>query len=127
MYNLTILFTAIVSIYDADTFRVNLPCDYPLVCHAFPIRATGYDAPEIRGKCPEEKEKALRAKEFVRATLSKSHKIELRNIKRGDRYFRLLAEVWVDGKPLADLVIKEGLARAYGGEKRNGWCPTVTP
>lgn len=124
MYNLTILFTAIVSIYDADTFRVNLPCDYPLVCHAFPIRTTGYDAPEIRGKCPEEKEKAIQAREFVRATLSKSKKIELRNLEP-DKHFRLLAEVWVDGKPLADLVIKEGLARAYGGEKRKGWCSAI--
>ena len=39
----------ITSIYDADTFRVNIK-DWPrLIGERIPIRVNGVDAPEIRG------------------------------------------------------------------------------
>ena len=47
--------------------------------------------------------------------------IELRNIERG-KYFRILADVYTDGKSLAEGLIKSGHARAYDGGKREGWC-----
>lgn len=48
-----------VSVYDGDTFKVNID-DYPaIVGEAISIRIRGIDAPEIRGKCLSEKVKAI--------------------------------------------------------------------
>lgn len=121
MNSLIIFFSAIISIYDADTFTINLPCNMPVVCKSVPIRAEGYDAPEIRGKCEEEKALAQEAKAYVTETLKKSKKIELRDLVR-DKYFRLRAKVYVDGQALDRLIIDKELARAYHGGTRRGWC-----
>jgi endonuclease YncB( thermonuclease family) len=37
-------------------------------------------------------------------------------------YFRLLAEVWVDGESLGESLIDAGYARPYAGGKKQGWC-----
>ena len=85
------------------------------------MRVLGVDAPEIRGKCQSEKVKARLAKQFTVHALRSAKTIELRNIQRG-KYFRILADVFVDGKNLADSLIKAGHARKYDGGKRLGWC-----
>lgn len=46
--------------------------------------------------------------------------IELRNIQRS-KYFRILADVYIDGVSLADNLIQSGHARPYDGGKRLGW------
>jgi micrococcal nuclease len=38
------------------------------------------------------------------------------------KYFRILADVYVDGENLTDLLISAGHARPYDGGKREGWC-----
>ena len=111
----------VTSIYDADTFRANINHWPDVIGESISIRVLGIDAPEIRGKCKAEKQAALRAKQFTVMALSNARRIELRNIQRG-KYFRLLADVWVDGESLAQGLIKAGLARVYDGGKRLGWC-----
>ena len=73
------------------------------------------------GKCESEKIKAREAKQFTVQALRSAKTIELKNIQRG-KYFRILADVYVDGKNLADGLIKSGHARAHDGGKRLGWC-----
>lgn len=112
----------VISVYDADTFRVDLPTWSPdLVSKNMPIRAKGFDAPEIRGKCEEEKRNAIKAKEITENALKNAKRIELRNLERG-KYFRLLADVYIDGQSLAELQIQSGLSRPYDGGTRSGWC-----
>ena len=111
----------VTSIYDADTFRVNLGGYPPIIGKRIPIRVLGVDAPEIRGKCDSEKIKARQAKQFTVQALRSAKTIELRSMQRG-KYFRILADVYIDGKSLADSLIKSGHARVYDGGKRLGWC-----
>ncbi|MBT9528863.1 MAG: thermonuclease family protein, partial [Pseudomonas sp.] len=40
---------------------------------------------------------------------------------RRDKYFRLLAEVWIDGHSLGDLLLKAGLAKVYTGGTKSPW------
>ena len=50
--------------------------------------------------------------------------IELRNVDR-DKYFRILADVWVDDKSVADILIKNRVAYAYDGGRKPAsmnWC-----
>ena len=119
-YN-TVVVDEVTSIYDADTFRVNINTWADIIGQGISIRVLGIDAPEIRGKCKAEKQAAQRARLFTVMALTNARRIELRNIKRG-KYFRILADVWVDGKRLSLGLIKAGHARVYKGGKRLGWC-----
>lgn len=111
----------VTSIYDADTFRVNIKSWPDVVGYRMAIRVNGVDAPEIRGKCQTEKDAAMIAKQFTVSALRGAKKIELNNIRRG-KFFRLIADVYVDGRNLADMMIGEGIARPYHGGTRLGWC-----
>ena len=81
----------------------------------------GVDTPEMRGKCQSEKLAARRAKQHTVALLRSAKVIELTNMQRG-KYFRILANVIIDGKSLGDSLVSNGLARIYDGGKRGGWC-----
>lgn len=111
----------VVSVYDGDTFRVDIDHWPALVGENAPIRVNRVDTPEIRGKCPYEKTLAKAAKIFTQAQLAGAKLIELRNIQRG-KYFRIIADVYIDNVSLAQLLIDANLARPYQGGKRRGWC-----
>ena len=111
----------VISIYDADTFRITIKGWPEIIGKNMPIRANGFDAPEIRGKCQKEIDGAQRAKQLTVEALRTAKVIELRNLKRG-KYFRIIADVFVDGKSLRDIHLKAGTARPYSGGKREGWC-----
>lgn len=112
----------VTSIYDGDTFRVNINSYPSIIGQRIPIRINGIDTPERRGKCTKEKALAKKAKQLTVSILRSSKVIELRNIKRG-KYFRIIADVYADGKSLADMLIKNDLAVYYdGGTKTKDWC-----
>lgn len=83
----------LVSVYDGDTFKVNLPCEYDIFCKKISVRVKGIDTPEIRTKDPCEKRMAKKAKAFTKEFL-KSGPIILRKCEK-DKYFRLLCDVSV--------------------------------
>lgn len=111
----------VTSIYDADTFRVNISSWPAIIGKRVPVRVLGIDAPEIRGKCESEKKIARQAKQFTVAMLRKGKQIILQDIQRG-KYFRILANVSIDGVDLGKQLIQAGLARPYDGGRRQGWC-----
>ncbi len=112
----------VTSIYDGDTFRANIK-EYPeLIGYRIAIRVNGIDTPEMRGKCQQEKVLARKAKEFTVTALRGAKKIELHNMKRG-KYFRIVADVYVDGVNLTEGLIEAKLGVAYdGGTKQKDWC-----
>ena len=112
----------VTSIYDGDTFRANLKDVHPLIGKRIGIRVSGVDTPEMRGKCQKEKDLARQAKKITVNFLRKAKKIELRNVKRG-KYFRIVADVFGDGKSLTKTLLKSGLAVPYhGAKKAKNWC-----
>jgi len=110
----------ITSIYDGDTFRCNINCFPAIIGERISIRINGIDTPEIRGSSAREKELARKAKQFAVEKLRSAKKIELKNMKRG-KYFRILADVFVDGKNLGEMLIKAGHAVAYDGGTKPKW------
>jgi len=109
-----------VRAYDGDTITVHIP-DYPnIIGKEISVRIYGIDTPEKRDSNPEIKEMARTAQRLVENLCKRAAVIELRNIRR-DKYFRILAEVYVDGKSLADLLIKNNLAKVYDGGTKNVW------
>lgn len=111
----------ITSIYDGDTFRANIEGFPTIVGEHMSIRINGIDTPELRGKCPQEKAQAKLAKQFTVKHLRAAKRITLKNIKRG-KYFRLIADVYVDGVNLANQLIKYHHATAYYGKTKKDWC-----
>ena len=112
---------SVVSVYDGDTFTVNLSGCPTIFCQHISVRINGIDTPEIKGKCPSEIERAKQAKRFLEDKLRSAKLIELRNPVR-DKYFRIRADVFIDGISVADEIQLKGLSRVYHGEHRSGWC-----
>ena len=111
----------ITSVYDGDTFRANIK-DYPkIVGHRMSVRILGIDTPELKAKCKREKDLAINAKRLSTSLLMDGKLIELRNIKRG-KYFRILADVYVDGISIGDELIRNNLALKYDGGTKIDWC-----
>lgn len=109
--------------YDGDTVTFNIPNIHPLLGHKIPVRIVGLDTPEIKGNKPCEKEKARTAKKLIESKLKNAKVIHLLNVDR-DKYFRILAEVEVDGERLSALLLKNKLAVPYQGGKKTttSWC-----
>ncbi|WP_372796661.1 thermonuclease family protein [Litorivivens sp.] len=112
---------SIVGVYDGDTIRVRIDNWPPIIGEAIGVRINGIDTPEIRGKCPEEKALAREARAFTRDAVTAAKAVELRNLQC-DKYFRLLADVCVDGQALSSLLISNNLAYPYEGGRKQSWC-----
>lgn len=112
--------------YDADTITFNIPNIHPLLGEKISVRVAGIDAAEIKTKDKCEKESALAAKNFVMQQLKKAKRIDLTNVNR-DKYFRILADVIIDGKSLKSLLLNQNLAYAYSGgtKKKMNWCEAL--
>lgn len=109
--------------YDGDTITFHIPNVHPLLGKKINIRVNGVDTPEIRGKTKCEKDLAKVAKGVVERYLKYAKKITLRNIGRG-KYFRVVADVYVDNQSIKDVLIKKKLGYPYdGGTKpKIDWC-----
>ena len=107
--------------YDGDTITFNIPNIQPIIGNKISIRVYGVDCPEIKGHCLQEKILAQKAKKFVQGKCRQGKRIDLTNIRRG-KYFRIVANVIIDGEDLSDELLNNLLAIPYFGEKKENWC-----
>ena len=117
----TVTVSKVISVYDGDTFRVDIDSLPPIVGKNIPIRLNGVDTPEIQGKCQYEKDLALLARDFVRKKLENAKEIKLTKLQRG-KYFRVVADVTIDGVSLEQELLENKLAYKYTGGKKSSWC-----
>ena len=110
----------VIKVYDGDTFYADIDGWPDIVGDRIGIRIAGIDTPEIRTKCESEKQLARTARRLAENLLKHAEIIEIRNIRRG-KYFRIVADVFIDGQNLADLMIKNGLAKPYDGGHKHSW------
>ena len=111
----------IINVYDGDTFRVDIDEFPPIVGRNIAIRILGIDTPEIKGSCHKERELAIKARDFTRKYLNAANIVSLTNLRR-DKYFRILANVHIDGKNLGDALLTQKLAVVYSGKSKFNWC-----
>jgi endonuclease YncB( thermonuclease family) len=85
------------------------------------VRIMGLDAPEMRGRCPRERQLAQRAQARMTQLVARGVVLERHGL---DRWRRQLAVVRDrTGRDLAWVMIAEGLARPYDGRgPRGSWC-----
>jgi endonuclease YncB( thermonuclease family) len=100
-------------VIDGDTIEAAFGVKYRLL---------GFDTPEIfHSPCDAELELGMAAKERLEELFASG---EVRVIESGrtDKYRRTLAHVEVNGRDVGEILIREGLARPYKGERRKSWC-----
>jgi len=111
-----------LSCYDGDTCRFQISGVHPLLGENMGVRLGGIDTPEIKGACPQEKDKAIEARDLLRKLLEEAGTIDLIKVRRG-KYFRLVSTIVADGVDTSQVLINKGLAVAYNGRtKVKDWC-----
>ena len=109
-----------VSNYDGDTITVNVPGWPPIIGQGISVRIFGIDTPEMHDRRVSVHAVAVQARDLVHSMLSGVQSVEIRHVQR-DKYFRILAEVWVDGVSVASELLRRGLARPYDGGTKMPW------
>lgn len=112
---------SVVKVHDGDTFTVNIAGCPDVLCKNMPVRISGIDAPEMKGKCSQETAGAIAAKNYLTGQVMNAQDIALHDPTR-DKYFRISAHVFADGVNVGDEMVKKGLARTYSVGQRVGWC-----
>lgn len=111
----------LLDVVDGDTIRARariwLGMDVEIL-----VRLDGIDAPELRGKCPQERALAALSRQRVES-LAAGRELLLRDIRYGKYAGRVLARVESGGRDIGATLIAEGLARVYRGGPRPSWCP----
>ncbi len=109
--------------YDADTITFNIHSLHPFFGKNAQIRVEGIDTPELRTKNECEKKLSYKARNFVAEQLETARTIDLVNASRG-KYFRIVANVKVNGRYLGRMLLRNGYAVPYdGGTKQKvDWC-----
>ena len=88
------------------------------------IRVFGVDTPEKswRAECPKEAAWGEEASQFTKDMLNAATVIQVA-IYKWDKYGgRVLGDIIIDGKSLRHMLIAEGFAREYYGDKKVSWC-----
>jgi micrococcal nuclease len=107
----------IIKCYDADTITAVAKLEGKL--HRFSIRLAGIDSPELRSKNSQEKAAAIEARDWLSAKiLGKFVKLK---IQKREKFGRLLADVFLDGENMNELLVTEGYAKVYDGKKKSVW------
>lgn len=114
----------ITRIIDGDTvaFEANFLPD-PLK-KELSIRVYGVDTPEKswRGQCDTEKKLGEEASSFTKQLVKNAKKTEV-VLMSWDKYGgRVLGDVLLDGKSLRKILLENGYAREYYGDKKESWC-----
>lgn len=114
-------------VYDGDTLTVNLPGQHDLFGKEIGVRLKGIDTPELVSHCSTteqrvaEKAKAVAARSLVEAMVAAGRRVTLSNLER-DKYFRILATVYIDDQDVSAALIEKGLADPYNGGTKLSWC-----
>jgi micrococcal nuclease len=107
----------ILRVVDGDTLSLMCPEEG---MHS--ARLLGFDTPEkYAPKCVDEFLAAERASWGLRTLIQKAERLSLTH-DGTDQYGRSLVRLMLDGQDVADLMVRKGLARRYGGGPRGSWC-----
>jgi endonuclease YncB( thermonuclease family) len=108
-------------VIDGDSLAVRVDI-WPGLEVATIVRLRGIDAPELSGRCPEERRRAAAARDALAALVGEGP-VSLAAVETDKYGGRVVADVAdAAGHPLAEALVGAGLARRYDGGRRDGWC-----
>jgi endonuclease YncB( thermonuclease family) len=114
----------ITRVIDGDTVEIAvdfLPKPLP---PKLSIRVLGIDTPEKapRALCDAEAEKAKLASAFTKKAVAEAKEVDIVIVKWDKYGGRVLGDVFLDQKSLAEMLIAAELARPYKGDAKTSWC-----
>lgn len=124
----------ILDVYDGDTIDTFYQA-LPMPLNRISIRILHIDTPESpaasyrttgklgKAHCVKEAEKALQAKQAIIDLMGESRTMVITNYEWDKYGGRILANVSINGKDVATMLVEKGLAVKYEGEKKTtDWC-----
>lgn len=114
----------VLRVIDGDTVVVEAPYLPKPLPPEISIRVLGIDTPEkdFRAKCEDENIRGHMATEFTKNVVEHANSIKV-SIVQWDKFgSRLDGDLIIDGQKLSKMLIDNGLARSYHGEKKESWC-----
>jgi len=114
----------VLRVSDGDTVVFEAPFMPSPLKPQLSLRVLGVDTPEkgARAGCAAEAAAAEKASAFTKNLVANAKKIQI-ELKEHDKFGgRVLGDVIIDGKRLSEMLIANGHARAYFGEKKSSWC-----
>ncbi|MPM91902.1 hypothetical protein SDC9_139036 [bioreactor metagenome] len=94
-----VIVSRLLRVIDGDTFACDIDEHSAIAGKNISIRLRGINTPELRSHNEEERKSAVLEKQRLADLLTNARVIELKNLGR-DKYFRIDADVYIDGKPL---------------------------
>jgi len=114
----------VLRVIDGDTVEIEAPYLPPPLAPKLSLRVYGVDTPEKgwRGQCDKERALGQSATDFTQSLINYSQTIMV-EIREWDKFGgRVLGDLWIDGKSLTAMLIENGFAREYYGDKKKSWC-----
>lgn len=111
----------VIRVIDGDTFEARVDI-WPGMQVTTRVRLRGIDAPEMHGRCADEVAKARAARDAL-AQLLQQGGVGIANIGQDKYGGRVDADVsTAHTADVASALYERGVARRYGGGRRDGWC-----
>ena len=111
----------VLRVFDGDTFEARVRI-WPQTDVTTRVRLRGIDTPEMRGRCEDERIKAVAAREALARILAQGG-VGIANVGLDKYGGRIDADASTAGTPDVSAALRAaGHARAYSGAKRQSWC-----
>jgi endonuclease YncB( thermonuclease family) len=111
----------ILQVLDGDTFEARVLL-WPGLSVTTRVRLRGIDAPELKARCPEERDFAFAARGALQAVLGEGA-VGIANVTLDKYGGRVLADVSTTNTTnVSQALLSAGHARRYDGGRRDGWC-----
>jgi endonuclease YncB( thermonuclease family) len=111
----------VLRVVDGDTFdaRVHL---WPGLEITTRVRLRGIDAPEMKARCGEERDKAEAARNALKLLLDQGE-VGIAHVTIDKYGGRVLADASTHATPdVSSALLGAGVVRRYSGGRREGWC-----
>lgn len=123
----------VTRVLDADTVEVSLFLPEPL--NVAYVRVRGVDAPEMpaksynttgklgRAECDREAMLSIIARDYVTYLIeSNGNKIEVDNVEWGSFGGRIIADVYISGEKLSEILLDKDYVIPYDQRDEHSWC-----
>ena len=114
----------ILRIVDGDTVEFEAKFLLDPLPKKLSLRVWGVDTPEKGGRaeCKKEADMGDAASKFTKDLVAKAKTTQIVFYKWDKFGGRVLGDVLIDGKSLTQMLIEQGYAREYYGDKKQSWC-----
>jgi endonuclease YncB( thermonuclease family) len=111
----------VLRVLDGDTFEARVHV-WPGLDTTTKVRLRGIDAPELKGKCSEERAKAEASRNALSAILAEGA-VEISRVGIDKYGGRVDADAATRSTPdVSAALLRAGAARSYTGGRRQSWC-----